>query len=605
MPLSYKKLDPSANQIRLLTIIPDENDENPVCGSLHTVSLNDTCDFDALSYVWGDTSVTVDVSVDDCLVGVTPNLHAFLRGLRQSDAERTVWVDYVCINQNDISERNSQVALMCQIYSSARSVVAWLGGLTPHAMKLIAWYHANRNGFYFESTGRGIVDAIHRLLVPANALCSAPYWHRLWTFQEWHLSRNATVCMHEKTTFTIGNIFNRLHEEVVTARSRLTPDISSDISFRTYIGESIEADATIMRLLLLQQKLDTFVNDIPRDILHLNPYTSCPPGLGELLSLTMDRQCSNELDKVYALYGLSPVAGETYPPDYRKTTSQVNHETTSFILGHEANINIFNDFDFCFNSVDKDESLPSWVVDFTTTDSERRAKMQQSFSKTLNLDKALWEQSKDHAPIIADDMQTLKLWCRKVGVSFGLRVFDSDVFRCLEQVQLAAKTLMELGKDRGHFSDIYDTIIKAAYYYTDCPNIIPFSLYLEVMKIPLPDERNRFRETTKGYFTALCLSLERLTEQRFFGMATSAGSSIGFTNCEIEPLDYLVIPCGIAQVFVLRPIPEELLVNGKEVQCFKIIGRAYVEGISDREEAIPDPLRSEVKRTSPTLFCLR
>ncbi|KAI2821309.1 hypothetical protein CBS63078_293 [Aspergillus niger] len=89
MPLSYDKLDPSASQIRLLTIIPDENDENPVCGSLHTVSLNDTCDFDALSYVWGDTSVTVDISVDNCIVGVTPNLHAFLRKIRQPNTERT------------------------------------------------------------------------------------------------------------------------------------------------------------------------------------------------------------------------------------------------------------------------------------------------------------------------------------------------------------------------------------------------------------------------------------------------------------------------------------------------------------------------------------
>ncbi|GKZ81956.1 hypothetical protein AnigIFM56816_006486 [Aspergillus niger] len=152
MPLSYDKLDPSANQIRLLTICPDENDENPVRASLHTVSLSDTCDFDALSYVWGATSVSVDISVDDCLVGVTPNLHAFLRRIRQPNTERTVWVDYVCINQNDISERNSQVALMCQIYSNARSVVAWLGDLAPEALELIEWYHANRNGFYFEST---------------------------------------------------------------------------------------------------------------------------------------------------------------------------------------------------------------------------------------------------------------------------------------------------------------------------------------------------------------------------------------------------------------------------------------------------------------------
>ncbi|RAH58738.1 hypothetical protein BO85DRAFT_458882 [Aspergillus piperis CBS 112811] len=191
MPLSYNKLDPSAKQIRLLTIFPDENDENLVRASLHTASLNDACDFEALSYVWGDTSVTVDISVDDCIVGVTANLHAFLWGLRQPNSERMVWVDYVCINQNDISERNSQVVLMYQIYSTARSVVAWLGDLEPEALELIEWYHANQKGFYFESTGLDLFEAIVVLLVSAKALCAAQYWHRLWTFQEWHLSRNA------------------------------------------------------------------------------------------------------------------------------------------------------------------------------------------------------------------------------------------------------------------------------------------------------------------------------------------------------------------------------------------------------------------------------
>ncbi|GLA38603.1 hypothetical protein AnigIFM63309_005905 [Aspergillus niger] len=93
--------------------------------------------------------------------------------------------------------------------------------------------------------------------------------------------------------------------------------------------------------------------------------------------------------------------------------------------------------------------------------------------------------------------------------------------------------------------------------------------------------------------------------QRYFIMTTSAGDSIGFTDCEIEPFDHLVIPCGIAQVFVLRPIPKELLVDGEEGQFYKVVGRAYIEGISDREEVMPHPLRSEMERTSPTLFCLR
>ncbi|PWY85460.1 hypothetical protein BO83DRAFT_433398 [Aspergillus eucalypticola CBS 122712] len=596
MPLSYNKLDPSAKQIRLLTIFPDENDENPVRASLHTVSLNDAGDFEALSYVWGDTSVTVDISVDDCIVGVTPNLHAFLRGLRQPDTERTVWVDYVCINQNDISERNSQVVLMYQIYSTARSVVAWLGDLKPEALKLIEWYHAKQDGLYLESTGLdNIFEAIVVLYVAADALCAAQYWHRLWTFQEWHLSRNAVVCMHGKTTFTIGNIFEQLHEEIIVARVFVMALTSSGTSSKANTLETDDCHNYILFVLTLQQGLDSLLNRIPRDLLHINPDTPRPSGLGDLLLLTVDRHCSNQLDNVYALYGLSPAARETYPPDYRKTISQVNHETTSFVLGHEANISILDDFDFCFSSSNMDDLLPSWVVDFTATDPEHRAKLQPNFPKAVQVNEAPWKPIQDHAPIITDDMQTLKLWCQKIGVASPPYLFDSPGLDCLGQVQALAKTAARP-----------DDIFKATYNYTGCPSYFIEDTFLDIMKISVSDEHEKFLEATRGSLAALRLCYEKLTEKRFFTMATSTGRCIvGFTDCEIEEGDHIVIPCGIVQVFVLRPIPEEMLVDGGKAQCFKFIGRAFVESISHPEGTTPDPLRSEMKRTPTTQFCLR
>ncbi|BCR95461.1 HET domain-containing protein [Aspergillus luchuensis] len=597
MPLSYNKLDPSAKQIRLLTIFPDENDENLVRASLHTVSLNDACDFEALSYVWGDTSVTVDISVDDCIIGVTANLHAFLRGLRQPDTERTVWVDYVCINQNDISERNSQVPLMCQIYSTATSVVAWLGDLEPEALKLIEWYHANQDGLYYNSTGlHDIFEAIAVLCLSANALCTAQYWHRLWTFQEWHLSRNAVVCMHGKTTFIIGNFFERLNDEIVAVRRFVMVLTSSGGALS--IADTFETEDLynfIRFLLERQQELDSLLNKIPRDILLLNRDTPRPSRLGDLLLLTVDRHCSNQLDNVYALYGLSPAAREAYPPDYRKTISQVNHETTCFVLGHEANISIFDDFDFCFNSSNKEDSLPSWVVDFTTTDPAHRAKMQQNFSKSLHLNKAPWKPIQDHAPIVTDNMHTLKLWCQRIGVASPPYLFESPALDCLGQVQALAKTAARP-----------DNIFEATFNYTGCYSYFIPDTFLDIMKISVSDEHEKFLEATKGSLPALRLCFEKLTEKRFFTMATSSGRSIvGFTDCEIEEGDHIVVPCGIVQVFVLRPIPEKMLVDGEKAQCFKVIGRAFVESISHPEGTTPDPLRSELKRTPATQFCVR
>ena len=41
--------------------------------------------------------------------------------------ERVIWVDAICINQNDLAERKHQVELMASTYAKARSVILWLG----------------------------------------------------------------------------------------------------------------------------------------------------------------------------------------------------------------------------------------------------------------------------------------------------------------------------------------------------------------------------------------------------------------------------------------------------------------------------------------------
>jgi hypothetical protein len=75
-------------------------------------------------------------------VPVTPNLGAALQRLRREDEVRIVWIDALCINQNDLDERASQVSFMREIYASARRVVVWLGsdddGLAHDAILLIA-----------------------------------------------------------------------------------------------------------------------------------------------------------------------------------------------------------------------------------------------------------------------------------------------------------------------------------------------------------------------------------------------------------------------------------------------------------------------------------
>ena len=55
------------------------------------------------------------------------NLYSALQHLRHSFESRTLWIDAVCIDQNNLYERGRQVRIMAQIYAKSSSVLAWLG----------------------------------------------------------------------------------------------------------------------------------------------------------------------------------------------------------------------------------------------------------------------------------------------------------------------------------------------------------------------------------------------------------------------------------------------------------------------------------------------
>jgi hypothetical protein len=132
----YPKIDSSQSQIKLLTLLAGENGD-PLRIKLELHRLEEGMgpgkgDLEAVSYVWGPatsfTTVTEVLSLDleDQILGYE-NLQALLRGLRLEDSNRTLWIDALCIDQNNTVERSEQVQLMVRIYSSAERVICWLG----------------------------------------------------------------------------------------------------------------------------------------------------------------------------------------------------------------------------------------------------------------------------------------------------------------------------------------------------------------------------------------------------------------------------------------------------------------------------------------------
>jgi hypothetical protein len=84
-------------------------------------------EFEALSYVWGVGLMPHTIHVAGKPFYVTSNLYSALKELRHPEHERTIWIDAICINQQDNVEKSSQVQMMRDIYAKASKVVVWLG----------------------------------------------------------------------------------------------------------------------------------------------------------------------------------------------------------------------------------------------------------------------------------------------------------------------------------------------------------------------------------------------------------------------------------------------------------------------------------------------
>jgi hypothetical protein len=135
---SYQYKTLPAGHIRLLVLFPGPRGTKIRC-SLQPVALTDFEDrfvadskskfamYEALSYCWGRSEETKKIECDGQSLEIRANLERTLRYFRYEDKIRVMWVDAMCINQEDNIEKSQQVSLMGVIYWKARRVVVWLG----------------------------------------------------------------------------------------------------------------------------------------------------------------------------------------------------------------------------------------------------------------------------------------------------------------------------------------------------------------------------------------------------------------------------------------------------------------------------------------------
>ena len=131
-PFKYERLED--DEIRLLHLHPfsGHGSAKTLSADLKTVRLQQneslaSTEFEALSYFWGTENADRTLFLNKIPFFIRPNLDAALREFCKGKTERVLWIDAICINQDDVKERNQQVRMMSSIYRHAAKVIIWLG----------------------------------------------------------------------------------------------------------------------------------------------------------------------------------------------------------------------------------------------------------------------------------------------------------------------------------------------------------------------------------------------------------------------------------------------------------------------------------------------
>ncbi|KAH6699734.1 heterokaryon incompatibility protein-domain-containing protein [Leptodontidium sp. MPI-SDFR-AT-0119] len=185
---NYRPLVPG--NIRLVTIAPGSW-EDDVYFTIEQQSPSDVANhYDCLSYTWGDP---VDLRRIYCqtsytCLNVTTSCQLAMRRLRLLLRPRRVWIDAVCINQHDLSERAQQVSIMGEIYKRARAVVIYLGEEADRSSDAMNYLNEIRLQKASWST-----PLAPNLMSALAALIARPWFSRIWVLQELFNAASATI----------------------------------------------------------------------------------------------------------------------------------------------------------------------------------------------------------------------------------------------------------------------------------------------------------------------------------------------------------------------------------------------------------------------------
>ena len=588
----YENLGPVTDkELRLIVLHPGTYNDEIRC-DLSIASLS--YPYEALSYTWGlerapnhetpsikedeecedidDVSdateelLTADpktIMVNNTAVNVLPNLSQALRHLRLPSEPRTLWIDYLCINQESVPDRNIQVARMDSIYRSASRVIVWLGLEDPECNQALSELRGLAANVHLSKIYPHSYEKIRSRIRPLVSLLSRNWFSRVWVVQEVALAREVVVQLGKRTVpwkWFMGAA-HTYRDHLICCAATISP--FNDV------GETDD-------FLALKNSL--------AGILALDGKALQGISLHTALRLFYVRQATDPRDKVYGLLGLLAPERRLVDADYALLADEV-YETTAFkIIKDSGDLAILMDFDEFAGDVASSSWAPDWTTnaafglqlyDLFSAAGSLKADVRRCSPHTLNISAVIIDSITNVADMacaeeseLLDAYTQLKTWESIVDVpTNGSSPYASGQDR---KDAFWQTVLMGVNADRSR-----------RIHASDHASYRKWRAWLE--QYAEAADRERFlqagsqHDLTKDYNNMLAFYPATrwffLTEDGYFGLGP----------VEIQKGDVVCVLAGGKMPFVLRALDGFCGGCRGDQACYQLMGFAYVHGIMDGE----------------------
>ncbi len=348
---SYDKIT-SPRTIRLLRIEPRLFGMR--CSLVHQdLDADAPPSFEAISYRWGSGEKTKILDIGGKVLPIPESAYDVLRERASFWRTRLMWIDAVCVNQDDDEDKNQQVGLMRDIYGQATRTIVWLGDAPDGRVVfqfLVEMMLQRDNGV--SGLEVAVAQAGLKKIRDDNPKWTAfgrmlenPYWSRVWIVQEIVVSRQVDI-------WYGGRWFDwDLFSSIIGALKTESPT-----GLLQKLDQSEGMATPPFRAIHQIQIIEKMREDYQAGIKWSLPWI--------LVSFSHARATLG-LDHIFAFQGISTaVDDKALVPNYGRSTLDVFTETARYSLAQPSNLMMLSVAGIGRERESKSTDWPSWVPNF-------------------------------------------------------------------------------------------------------------------------------------------------------------------------------------------------------------------------------------------------